>query len=196
MRRWRGMKKFRKQDFPTKDIRRLLEPGPVVLVSSAYKNETDIMTMGWHMMMEFSPALIGCVISSSNHSFGLIRKSHECVINVPTADMVDTVVRIGNCSGKDGIDKFEHFGLTKGRARKVSAPLIDECYASIECRLYDTALINKYNLFIFKAVKAHVAERPKKPATLHYRGQGVFSTDGPWFRKARLFGKWRDAETF
>lgn len=190
------MKIHKKKNFPTKDIRRLLEPGPVVLVSSAHKGETDIMTMGWHTMMEFSPALIGCVIASSNHSFDLIRKSKECVINIPTADMADTVVRIGNCSGGDGIDKFEQFGLTKGKGAKVSAPLIEQCFASLECRLYDGALINKYNFFIFETVRAHVSDRPKKPDTLHYRGKGVFSTDGPWISKARLFSKWRDTATF
>ncbi len=45
------MKRYRKHDFPTDQIRRFLEPGPIVLVSSAWKGERDIMTMGWHMMM-------------------------------------------------------------------------------------------------------------------------------------------------
>src|SRR5690348_18305770 len=99
------MRKYKKQDFPVHNIRRLLEPGPIVLVSSAHKDETNIMTMGWHMMMEFTPALIGCIISSENHSFELIRRSRQCVINIPTADLAATVVKIGNCSGRD-VDKF------------------------------------------------------------------------------------------
>ena len=57
------MRRYRKKDFPVHDVRRFLEPGPIVLVSSAHGNETNIMTMGWHMVMEFSPALIGCLIS-------------------------------------------------------------------------------------------------------------------------------------
>src|SRR4051812_3751999 len=86
------MRTYTKKTFPVTKIRRYLEPGPVVLVSSAYKGERDIMTMGWHMMMGFSPALVGCFIWDQNHSFSLIRRSGECVINVPTFEMVDTVI--------------------------------------------------------------------------------------------------------
>ena len=81
------MPSYRKKDFPLDQIRRFLEPGPIVLVSSAWRGKTNIMTMGWHMAMEFSPSLVGCVISEANHSFELIRRSKECVINVPTADV-------------------------------------------------------------------------------------------------------------
>ena len=94
-----------KSDFPVSNIRRYLEPGPIVLVSSAWRGETNIMTMGWHMVMEFSPSLVGCLISSGNHSFELVRKSKQCVINLPTVDLAETVVKIGNSSGR-AIDKF------------------------------------------------------------------------------------------
>jgi flavin reductase (DIM6/NTAB) family NADH-FMN oxidoreductase RutF len=189
------MKHSAKRDFPVEDVRQLLEPGPIVLVSSAHKGETNIMTMGWHTVMEFSPSLIGCIIAGSNCSFDMIRKSKECVINVPSADMVDTVVKIGNSDG-DEIDKFETFGLTPVKAKKVGAPLIRECFASFECRLYDASLINKYNFFIFEVVKAHVATSSRNLKTLHYHGQGRFTTDGPMMNKARLFTKWKDTATF
>jgi flavin reductase (DIM6/NTAB) family NADH-FMN oxidoreductase RutF len=180
------MKKYVKQDFPLDQIRRHLEPGPVVLVSSAWKDEANVMTMGWHLMMEFTPALFGCIISNANHSFDLIRKSGECVINVPTVDIIDTVVGIGNCSGAE-TDKFDKFGLTKMPAEIVSAPLIAECYASIECRLYDGSLVPKYNFFIWEAVKAHVAPSPKHPKTIHYTGEGEFRVAGEMIGKRKLF---------
>ena len=63
---------YRKRDFPVSEIRRFLEPGPVVLVSSAWKRRQNIMTMGWQSVMEFSPSLIGCIISNQNHSFDMI----------------------------------------------------------------------------------------------------------------------------
>jgi len=72
------MKKFHKKTFPLSKIRRILEPGPIVLVSSAWKKESNIMTMGWHMMMQFSPALFGCYIWDGNHIFEMIRRSKEC----------------------------------------------------------------------------------------------------------------------
>jgi hypothetical protein len=45
------MKTFRKQHFPVSEIRRFLEPGPILLVSSAWQSKSNIMTMGWHMVM-------------------------------------------------------------------------------------------------------------------------------------------------
>jgi len=168
---------FRKIDLDTAKVRRLLEPGPIVLVSSAWKGERNIMTMGWHTVMEFTPALVGCVISSANHSFELIRRAKECVINVPTTKLTDAVVGIGNTTG-GAIDKFAKFGLTAVEATKVNAPLIGECHANLECRLYDERLIAKYNFFIWEVVKAHVAARPKYPETLHYTGDGVFMASG------------------
>ncbi len=116
----------RKTDFPTGKVRQLLEPGPSVLVSSTWRGNTNIMTMCWHTVMEFSPSLIGCVICGGNHSFEMIRRSKECVINVPTRNMATTIVGIGNCSGAR-IDKFEKFGLTAEPAEDVGAPLIAEC---------------------------------------------------------------------
>jgi flavin reductase (DIM6/NTAB) family NADH-FMN oxidoreductase RutF len=171
------MRTYKKTNFPLTKIRRFLEPGPVVLVSCAFKGERDIMTMGWHMMMGFSPALVGCFIWDQNHSFSLIRRSKQCVINVPTFDMVSTVIGVGNTSGSD-IDKFEKFRLTPVTASKVTAPLIAECYASFECKLVDTSLINRYSLFVFEVVKAHVASSPRYPKTVHYRGDGVFMVSG------------------
>lgn len=172
------MKKYSKKDFPVAGVRRFLEPGPIALVSSAWKDETNIMTMGWHMIMEFEPSLVGCYIWKANHSFEMIRKSKECVINIPTADLAATVVRIGNCSGRD-VNKFEKFKLTATPGDRVKAPLIKECYANFECRLIDSSLIRKYSLFVLEVVKAHVATSPKFPQTIHYRGDGLFMIAGP-----------------
>ncbi|MCW0379266.1 flavin reductase family protein [Xanthomonas sacchari] len=180
------MRRYRKLDFPTQDVRRFLEPGPVVLVSSAWKQQRDVMTLGWHMVLEFSPSLLACCISSANHSFDLIRRSKQCVINLPTADLVDTVVGIGNTSGAD-LDKFAHFGLTAVPATHVAAPLIAECYASFECRLHDGSQIGKHGLFVWEVVKAHVAASPKRPRTLHYRGDGRFMLSGAEISRRRLF---------
>jgi flavin reductase (DIM6/NTAB) family NADH-FMN oxidoreductase RutF len=168
---------YTKKDFPVSNVRRFLEPGPIVLVSSAHKSETNIMTMGWHMIMEFQPSLIGCYIWTQNHSFEMIRKSKQCVINIPTEDIAAKVVKIGNSSGRD-TDKFVEFGLTAKPATEVRAPLIDECYANFECRLVDSSLIRKYSLFVFEVVKAHVATTPKYPKTIHYRGDGEFMISG------------------
>lgn len=179
---------LKKHAFPVEQIRRYLEPGPVVLVSSCAGGKTNIMTMGWHSVLEFSPSLIGCVIASANHSFAMIRASGECVLNLPTIALADQVANIGNVSGA-GIDKFARFGLTPLPATQVKAPLIGECHASFECKLHDDVLVDKYNYFIFEVVAAHVARTPKHPQTLHYTGDGQFMVAGKMISRRGLFTK-------
>ena len=180
------MKKYRKQHFDPANTRRLLEPGPVVLVTSAWQDHTNIMTMGWHMMIGFSPALFGCYIDESNHSYDMVTRSKECVINLPTADLLEQVIGIGNCSGAD-TDKFSLFGLTKEAATDVAAPMIAECYASFECRLANARPNPNHPLFVWEVVRAHVATSPKLPKTLHYRGDGEFMTSGRELNTLRQF---------
>jgi flavin reductase (DIM6/NTAB) family NADH-FMN oxidoreductase RutF len=171
------MRTFKKKDFPVAEVRRYLEPTPAVLVSSAYKGKQNIMTMGWYSILEFTPSLIGCMITASNYSFDLIAKSGECVINIPTRDLSKTIVAIGNCSGSD-TDKFTKFALTAQAGHKVKAPLIKECFANFECRIHDRKLLKTYNLFILEVIKAHVAGSPRYPDTIHYRGDSIFMTSG------------------
>jgi flavin reductase (DIM6/NTAB) family NADH-FMN oxidoreductase RutF len=180
------MTAFKKTNFPLSRIREHLEPGPIVLVSSKWKEETNIMAMGWHVMLSFSPALFGTYLWDGNHSFEMLRRSKECVINVPTVDLVNEVVGIGNSSG-DGIDKFKKFGLTPVPGLVVKAPAIKECYASFECKLIDAKLIPKYGLFIWRVVKAHIAASVKSPQTIHYRGQGVFMVAGRTINRRKKF---------
>ncbi|WP_193090702.1 flavin reductase family protein [Advenella sp. FME57] len=182
------LNKPRKRDFPVSQARRYLEPGPIVLVSSHWQNRHNIMTMGWHCILEFAPSLFGCMISSGNHSFDMIRKSGECVINLPTTELTDIVCRVGNCTGS-AVDKFTEFGLTASPAQQVSAPIIDQCHAAFECKLHDDVLVEKYNYFIFEIVKAHVATRPAHPETLHYTGDGVFMVAGKVISRRSLFTK-------
>ena len=180
------MRKCDKIDFPVIKVRRYLEPGPIVLVTSAHSGVRNIMTMGWHTVMEFTPSLVGCVIAASNYSFELIRRSKECVMNVPTEALTDEVVGIGNSSGAE-TDKFAVFGLTAEKAECVQAPLIRECHANFECKLADGALVQQYNFFIFAVVKAHVARFPRHPRTLHHTGDGEFMVAGKIITRRNKF---------
>lgn len=85
-------------------------------------------------------------------------------------------VAVGNSHAGRG-DKFAQTGLTPGKARQVKAPLIEECYASFECRLFDDRMVAEYGFFIWEIVKAHVASI-SAPRTLHYRGQSSFMVAG------------------
>jgi flavin reductase (DIM6/NTAB) family NADH-FMN oxidoreductase RutF len=166
-----------RRSYPLSKVYGLLEPGPVVLVTTARDGRPNIMTMSWHTMMEFEPPLVGCVISDRNYSFGVLKATKECVINIPTVDIAEKVVGCGNTSGTD-TDKFETFGLTPRPAAQVGAPLIEECFANLECRVTDTRMVAKYCLFILEVIKAWVDPAVKNPRTIHHLGKGNFMVAG------------------
>jgi flavin reductase (DIM6/NTAB) family NADH-FMN oxidoreductase RutF len=172
-----------KRSYPLSRVYGLLEPGPVVLITTAHKDQMDIMTQSWHTMMEFEPPLVGCVISGRNHSFDLLKASRECVINIPTVELAEKVVGCGNTSGRK-TDKFRRFGLTPVEASLVGAPLIEECYANLECRISDSRMVNKYNFLVLEVIKAWIDPSVKNPQTLHHRGSGVFIVAGETIKLA------------
>ena len=178
------------KEFPLSKVFHLLEPGPTVLMTTANKGRSNVMTMSWHMMMEFEPPLIGCVISPANHSFTALRATKECVIAIPTVDLASKVIEIGNCSGRD-VDKFDTVGLTPVPAKKVKAPLIAECFANLECRVVDTSMVKKYALFILEVVKAWTDPKHKERRTIHHNGDGTFVIDGRIIDLKKKMTKWQ-----
>lgn len=165
------------KSFPLAKVYGLLEPGPVVLITTSRKGVPNIMTQSWHTMMEFVPPLIGCVISGRNFSFDALKATRECVISIPTVELAKQVVAIGNISGRK-VDKFARTGLTPVPASLVQAPLIAECYANLECKVADTRLVNSYNFFVLEVIKAWIDPAAKDPQTLHHRGNGEFIVAG------------------
>ncbi len=136
-------------------------------------------------MLEFEPPLVGCVISNRNYSFSLLQATNECVLNIPTLEIAEKVVGCGNTSGAK-IDKFERFGLTPKPAALVGAPLIEECFVNLECRVVDTGMVAKYCLFVLEVVKAWIDPAVKNPRTIHHCGNGNFMVVG---EKIRLKSK-------
>lgn len=170
-----------KKPLALSEVYGLLEPGPVLLLTTAHRAQADVMTLSWHTMLEFEPPLVGAVVSEANHSHALLRRSRECVLNIPTREIARQVVGCGNSHGPE-VDKFARFGLTRRAASQVAAPLIDECYASLECRIADTRMVRRYSLFVLEVVAAWVDAGVKNPRTLHHRGWGRFMVAGETLR--------------
>jgi len=162
-------------------VYKLIEPGPVVLLTTAQKGCPNVMAMSWHMMMEFNPPLIACIVSGANHSFAALRKTAECVIAIPTVEFASQVVKIGNVSGS-AVDKFDALGLASKPAAIVAAPLLTDCYVNLECKVTDTTFVRKYNLFVLEVVKAWIDRAKKNPKTIHHKGFGTFAVDGQTLR--------------
>lgn len=170
------------QPLPLSEVYKLIEPGPVVLLSTRAKDgQANVMTMSWHMMVDFVPPQIACIVSAANHSFAALRATRECVIAIPDAEMAKTVVAIGNSSGRDG-DKLARFGIATAEASLVRAPLLPECFANLECRVIETRLVAQYNLFILEAVAAWKHAGRKRRRMLHHQGYGTFAVDGDIIR--------------
>src|SRR5579859_589072 len=166
-----------KKSFPLSKVYQLLEPGPVVMVSTSRNGKPNIMTMSWHMMVDFEPPIFACVMGDGDYSFDILKETKECIINIPTVELVKEVVGVGNCTGAK-VDKFKKFHLTPIDASQVDVPMIDECYANLECKVIDMSLASKYNIFILEVLKAWVTPSKKRHRTIHHCGNGVFVVDG------------------
>jgi len=152
----------------------LIEPGPVVLVTTHDGGKDNVMTITWTMVLDFSPTF-AIATGPWNHSFAALRASRECVLSIPAADLLDTAVGVGTCSGKD-TDKFARFGLTSVKARHVRAPLIKECLANIECRVVD--ILEPYNIVVLEGLAAYFDSARAEQRMIHAVGDGTFIVDG------------------
>ena len=152
----------------------LMEPGPVVFVSTHDGQHDNLMTISWTMVMDFTPRF-AITTGPWNFSYAALRKSRECVIAIPAADQIDRVVGVGTCSGAD-TDKFAKFGLTRMKGRHVRAPLIRECLANIECRVVD--IIGRHGIVVLEGLAAYVDDSRREQRTLHAVGDGTFIVDG------------------
>ena len=166
-----------KRLLPLSEVYGLIEPGPVVMLTTVRKGRPNIMTLSWHTMMEFEPPLVGCVVSNRNYTFGILKATKECVINIPTVELAAKVVGCGNTSGAE-TDKFAAFRLTPAPARRVKAPLIDECYANLECKVADNRMTAKYCFFVLEVLAAWIDPAVKRPRTMHHLGWGAFMVAG------------------
>lgn len=160
----------------------LIEPGPVVLVTTHDGQKNNVMTITWTMVLNFS-ADFAITTGPWNYSYAALQETRECVLSIPTVDMIDTAVGIGTCSGQD-TDKFEKFALTPLKAKHVRAPLIKECLANIECRVVD--IIERYNIVVLSGLAAYFDASRTEKRLLHAIGDGTFVVDGRKFDRKKM----------
>lgn len=166
-----------KKSFPLSKVYQLLEPGPVLMVTTSYAGKSNIMTMSWFTMIDFVPPIVGCIISDRDYTFNFLKKTKECVLNIPTVELAEEIVGVGNTTGSK-VDKFKKFHFSKIPASQVNVPMIGECYANLECKVIDMKMAKKYNLFVVEVLKAWITPSKKRPLTIHHCGKGVFVVDG------------------
>jgi len=161
-------------ELPIEKAFMLIEPGPVILVTTNDKGRNNIMTISWHMVLDFTPQ-IALRTGPWNYSFQALTRTRECVLAIPTIDLAEKVVSIGDCSGAE-VDKFKEFDLTPLPAVDVKGPLISECLACIECRVTD--YLEQQGIFILQGIRAWIDNERKERRTFHANGDGTFVVDG------------------
>lgn len=178
------------KEFPIERAFEFLEPGPVILLSTSDGKKNNLMTMSWHMVVDFVPEF-AIVIGPWDYSYKALMKTKECVIAIPPAEIIKKVIEVGNCSGRD-TDKFTKFKLTPLKAKKVIAPLVGEAKANIECKVINTDLADKFGIVVLKGVKAWINPKLKNSETFHANGDGTFVIDGKKVNLKKLMTKFKD----
>ncbi|MFC1767204.1 flavin reductase family protein [Candidatus Margulisiibacteriota bacterium] len=151
-----------KIEVPVSQGRRFINFGPVVLVTASHEQKSNIVTLAWVTPVSVSPPLVGICVSSSKFSHKLIQEGRQFAINIPTKDIIEAVKVCGSVSGKDA-DKFEKAKLTREKARRISAPLIKECAAHIECKLFKSVELGDHYLFVGEVVACSCEDGFLKP---------------------------------
>lgn len=168
------------------DARRLLGGGPVVLVTTAWRGNYNVMPAVFVTPISFDPPFIGLAVHPARHTHDMITYSEEFALNIPSRQLLHHTQYLGSVSGRE-FNKFELTKLPTFRARKVDALLIEGCLGYIECGLEDAYTIGDHTLFVGKVVAAQaekeafeetwlLADDDDKP--LHYLGLNYYAILG------------------
>ncbi len=139
------------------DARRLLNPGPVAIVTTSWRAMSNAAPIAWTAPLSIDPPLVGCVIHPHRHTADMIRFSEEFAINIPGPSLLKQTAFLGSQSGLN-VNKLESAGLELFSAQRIEAPLIEGCLAWIECGLQDVVPIGDHTLFVGKVVRVQALD--------------------------------------
>ncbi len=136
---------------------RLLQPGPVVLLTAHYRGKRNVMPAAWVTPVSSNPPMVAVAVFPGRYTHGLIEKSGDLALNIPPRPLADKIRKAGDVSGED-VDKFLQLGLTPYEAKQVSAPLIAECIGHLECGVVNSIHAGDHTLFLAEIVAATVEQ--------------------------------------
>jgi flavin reductase (DIM6/NTAB) family NADH-FMN oxidoreductase RutF len=139
------------------DARRLLNCGPVAIVTTSWRAMANAAPIAWTAPLSMEPPLVGCVIHPHRHTADMIRFSEEFAINIPGPSLLKQTAFLGSLSGLN-VNKIESAGLELFSAQRIEAPLIEGCLAWIECGLQDVIPIGDHTLFVGRVVRVQALE--------------------------------------
>jgi flavin reductase (DIM6/NTAB) family NADH-FMN oxidoreductase RutF len=136
---------------------RLLNFGPVTLITAKYREQHNVSTVAWVMSVSSNPPLVAIAITNKRFTYDLIKASREFVINIPSVSLKEAVTICGSTSGRE-LDKFAKAHLTPGHAKKVGAPIVEECFAHLECKVVDEKSVGDHILLVGDVIAAYAEE--------------------------------------
>ncbi|MFN4133519.1 MAG: flavin reductase family protein [Candidatus Hadarchaeales archaeon] len=163
-----------KREIQGRRLYRLLYPRQVILVSCFDRSsgKPNVLPVAWATPLSADPFLVGILLTKNRYSYGLIEKSGEFAINIPTMELLEKIKKCGSTSGSS-INKFKEFGLTQVHASKIHTPLVKECIAHLECKLVKMVETGDHILFIGEVVAVSAEE-------------GIFENEAMNLEKAKL----------
>ena len=176
------------KEVPLDKAIRLINHGPIVLISAAHGGRRSVMTAAWTMPLDFNPPKLIVIVNAASYTRELLEASGEFAVNVPPRCLLKELMAAGASSGRDVEDKFAVCGLKSFPAEKISAPLVEDCVGWLECKLLRSD--PEDDLFVGEVVSAHADSRvfgedgwqfekgPEQLRTLHHAGGGTFYADG------------------
>jgi flavin reductase (DIM6/NTAB) family NADH-FMN oxidoreductase RutF len=174
-----------KVDIDLTRVARLLQPGPVALVTARHRDKTNVMTAAWVTNVSNDPPMVALAVYPGRYTHDLIQKSGQFALNIPPRPLAEQVKKLGDASGQD-VDKFVLTKLTQYEAKEVNAPLIVECIGHLECAVTDAVRAGNHTLFLAEIVAAAaddlafdgerwtLADESVKP--LHHLGASGYAT--------------------
>lgn len=158
---------------------RLLNHGPTTIITSAHADKQNIMAAAWVCALDFNPPKVTVVIDSKTYTRELMEAEGTFAINLPCVKQIEMVKKVGSISGRDlpGADKFSEYGIETFAADKISAPLVKDCVAWLECKIIpEPHNQNTYDLFIAEVIAAHADERVFRDGRWHFEGHDDLRT--------------------
>ncbi len=144
---------------------RLLNPGPVVIVSVADSERDNLFAVTWNMPVRKDPPMLALLSGKRHFSYPFIERTGEFGINIPDRSLIDAVYGCGTTTGRKERDKFARFGLTRQPAERIKVPLVAEAVANLECRVAQVVDLGASALVIAQVLAGSAA-------TDHFRDGG------------------------
>ncbi|MDG5800910.1 flavin reductase family protein [Marinilabiliaceae bacterium ANBcel2] len=170
----------------------MLYPLPAVMVSAGDSPENfNIITIAWTGTICSDPPMCYISVRPGRHSYDLIKRTGEFVVNLTTRDLTFATDWCGVRSGRN-FNKFEKMELTPGKAKVVKAPIIDEAPVNIECRVTEIKPLGTHHMFLAEVVNVKADEQyydSKTGAFALKKSKPVAYLHGKYYELGKKIGK-------